>query len=111
MFLKPHGKIDLKHRAFFLQGVPSKTTVIVAAQDGQFSILSTDLKDVRARRIRSTIRAIVPHPTEPIFAFVNGDSGSLIVQSQAGRRLHKIAPPEIDEDSPKWIKQRFDDCF
>jgi len=44
MFLKPHGKIDLNHRAHFLRGTPPMSVVIVAAQDGRYSILSPDLK-------------------------------------------------------------------
>jgi hypothetical protein len=51
ILLKPDGKIDLEHRAYFLRGAPPRTVVIAAAEDGQLSIISPDLKKVQWRRL------------------------------------------------------------
>jgi hypothetical protein len=80
IFLKPDGKIDLEHRAYFLRGAPHRTVVIAAAEDGQLSILSPDLKKVQLRRLPSRIRAVSPHPSDRRLAWVNGKTGSLTVE-------------------------------
>jgi hypothetical protein len=46
LFLKPEGRIDLDHRAGFLQGSPHRSVVVAVAKDGEYSILSSDLNDI-----------------------------------------------------------------
>ncbi len=111
MYLKPDGQIDLKHRAYFLRGAPHRTPVIAAAEDGQLSMLSPDLKNVQMRRLPSKVRAVSPHPSDQRLAWVDGKAGSLTVQDFHGSRLLEIAPPEVQETMPVWIQRDFDDCF
>src|SRR5262245_49542015 len=110
MFLKPQGQIDLAHRAYFLGGVPPQSIVVAAAEGGQLSVLSSDLKRVRLLSLASKLRAISPHPSEQLLACVTGDPGSLVVQTVRGNRLLEIAAPPLDEDAPNWIEQGFVNC-
>jgi hypothetical protein len=103
MLLKPDGKIDLRHRAYFLCGAPHQSLVVAATEEGQLSVLSTDLRKVQHLRLRSMIRAVSPHPSDRQLAVVGNDAGSLIVQNLDGKRLLEIAPPQFDEDAPNWI--------
>ncbi len=112
MFLKPQGKIDLEHRAYFeLRGAPFRSRVIAAAEDGQLSILSPDLEEVQVRRLPTKVRAVSLHPSDQRLAWVDGKTGSLTVQDSHGSRLLEIAPPEVREMTPTWIERGFDDCF
>ena len=111
MFLKPDGKIDLEHRAYhFLRGAPPRSVVIAAAEDGQLSIVSPDLKKVQLRRLPSKIRAVCPHPAGQHLAWVDGKTGLLAVQEFHGSRLVEIAPPQVREKTPVWVQRGFDDC-
>jgi hypothetical protein len=110
MFLKPDGRIDLEHRACFLRGAPHRSVVIAAAEDGQLSILSPDLQKVQLRRFPSTIRAVSPHPSSQRLAWVDGGAGVLTIHNLDGSRAVEVAPPQIHEDSPNWLKQGFEDC-
>jgi hypothetical protein len=110
VFLRPDGRIDLGHRAFFLRGTPGRT-VVVAAEDGHVSILAPDLKAARSLRLPSRLRAVSPHPSDRRLAVVEGDSGSLLVLDHAGRRLFGIDPPPFDGDAPRWVERGFDDCL
>lgn len=111
MFLKPDGKIDLEHRAYFLRGAPLRSVVIAAAADGLLSIVSPDLKKVQLRRFPSKARAVSPHPLDQCLAWVDGKTGSLSVQGFDGSRILEIAPPPVRETTPQWIQRGFDDCF
>ena len=110
MFLKPDGKIDLEHRAYFLRGAPHRSVVIAAAEDGQLSIISPDLKNVQLLRFPSKIRAVSSHPSEPLLAWVDGVAGALVVQRLDGPRLLELPAPKLHEGSPNWLKQGFEDC-
>jgi hypothetical protein len=109
--VKPEGIIELKHRAFFLRGRPNKSIVIAASGDGQFSVLSPDLKKCQFRRLSRKIRGISPHPSKDLFAWIDGDSGSLIVQRLGGGPIVEISPPLLHNGASNWIKPGFDDCF
>jgi hypothetical protein len=109
MFLKPDGRIDLEHRAYFLRGASHRSVVIAAAEDGQLSILSADLKEMRSSRLSSKVLAVSPHPSERLFAWADGVSGALVVQNLDGSRFLEIPPPQLDGSS-NWIKQGFEDC-
>jgi hypothetical protein len=112
MFLKPDAKIDLEHRAYhLLRGAPPRSVLVAAAEDGQLSVVSPDLKEVRLRRLPSKIRAVCPHPAGQHLAWVDGKAGSLAVQDCHGSRLLEIAPPQVRETTPVRIGRGFDDCF
>jgi hypothetical protein len=85
--------------------------VIAAAEDGQLSIVSPDLKKVQMCRLPSKVRAVSPHPSDQHLAWVDGKTGSLTVQDFHESRLLEIAPPEVRETTPAWIQRGFDDCF
>jgi hypothetical protein len=110
MFLKPDGRIDLRHRANFLRGAPDKSRVIAAAEDGHFSILSSNLNEARSHRHPSKIRAISLDPTHQQLVVVDGKSGSLTLLDLDGKRLLEIAAPQLDENTPRWVKPGFDAC-
>jgi hypothetical protein len=107
MFLKPDGKIDLEHRAYFLRGAPHHSVVIAASEDGSLSILSPGLNEVQLHRFPSKIRAVSPHPSDRRLAWVDGKSGSLRVQDFDGARLLEIAPPQVQETTPEWVQRGF----
>src|SRR2546430_16948180 len=101
MFLKPDGRIDLEHRAyFFLRGAPPRSVVLAAAEDDQLSIVSPDLKKVQLRRLSSKVRAVSPHPSDQRLAWVDGKTGLLAVQDYHGARLLEITPLQVREASP-----------
>src|SRR5947209_972506 len=102
VFLKPDGKIDLEHPAYFLRIAPRRSVLIAAAKDGQFSILSPDLKEARVRRLPSKIRAVSPHPADQRLAWVDGNAGLLTVQDFHGSRLLEITPPQGRDSTPVW---------
>ena len=84
--LKPEGKIDLDHRAYFLRGAPPRSPLIAAAEDGRMSIVGPDLKSVHPIQLSSKIRAVSPDPVKRRLAWVDGASGGLIVQDFEGSR-------------------------
>jgi WD40 repeat protein len=112
MFLKPDGKIDLKHRAYFLRAAPQQSLVLAATEDGQLSIIdvTSGVKVSHALKLPSKIRAVSPHPSGQCVALVDGVSGSLTVQNLNGSRLVEIAAPQIAGHAPPYVKQQFDDC-
>lgn len=111
MYLKPDGRIDLEHRAnFFLRGAPHQSVVVAAAEDGQVSIVSPDLQTVQLRRLSSRIRAVCPHPSNRRLAWVEGGTGALTIQNFDGTQPLEIPPPQLQEDSPNWLKKGFADC-
>jgi WD40 repeat protein len=107
---KPDGQIDLDHRAYFIRGTLPRSVAIAAGQDGQFSILSPDLKEVQLRRFPSECRAVSLHPSDRRLAWVDGKTGSLSVHDFGGSRLVEIAPPLIQGPIPEWMQRGFDDC-
>jgi hypothetical protein len=111
MLLKPSGKCDLDHRAYFLRGRAGRSAVVVASQEGHVSVFGSDLTPLHRRRLAKKLRAVSPHPTEPLLAWTNGESGSLIVQNFAGDRVAEIRPPQWHNDASERTKQGIDDCF
>jgi len=109
--MKPDGRIDLEHRAYFLRGSPGNPVFTAAAEDGHVSLVNLASNSLRLLRPTTKLRAISPHPTEPLFACVDGKSGLLIVQSLAGKKIAEVEPPCIATDASQSIKQGFDDCY
>jgi hypothetical protein len=110
-FLKPHGKIDLDHRAYFLRGTPAKSGAVAAARGGEFSILTPDWQVVNSSRGPAKIQAVSPQPIDRFFALIEGDAGSLVVRSHDGKQLLELSAPDADEDSSDLMKQGFEDCL
>jgi hypothetical protein len=111
ILLKPNGRIDLEHRAYFLRNAPGQSAIIAADKEGRYSIVSADFGESRSYRRSSTLRTISPHPVAPWLALVDNDSGSLIVQTLDGDRLVQISPSQVGGTAPNWIKQGFGDCL
>lgn len=110
VLLKPNGKIDLEHRVWFLRGAPQQAVVIAAGDDGHYSVLSSDFREVRSHFHSTTLRATSLHPTSPWLAMVDKGSGSLVVQTIDGGQLVDISPPEVPVAEPDWIEPGFEDC-
>src|SRR4051794_25147699 len=108
---KPDGRIDLEHRAYFLRGSTESSVVVAASEDGHVYLVELASNSARLQRPTTNLRAIFPHPTEPLFAYVDGKSGLLIVQSFVGKRVAEVEPPCIATDASISIKQGFADCY
>ncbi len=111
VLLKPDGQFDLEHRAYFLRGAPPRSVVIAAAKDGQLSILSPDLNEAQWHRFPSTIRAVCPHPADRRLAWVDGETGSVIIQDFDGSRHLEIGAPQVQGTTPQRLQWGFDDCL
>lgn len=109
--LTPNGKIDLEHRAYFLRGSSDHLGVIAASEEGHVTLLELSTNSTRHQRPTKKLRAISPHPTEPAIAFVDGNSGSLVVQNLAGKKVVEIESPCIATDGSSSIGQGFADCY
>jgi WD40 repeat protein len=109
MLLKPHGRCDLQHRAYHLVG--SRSAIVAASKDGQVSIFDSEFSLRQTCRISKNPRAVAPHPTEQLLAWVNGDGGSLVVQNFAGDRIAEFSGPLLRQDASEWLKQGFIDCY
>jgi hypothetical protein len=109
--LKPDGRIDLEHRVSFLRASPTTGDVIAASDNGHISLVDFSSNLTRVHRPTKKIRAISPHPTDPLFAYVDGTSGSLIVLNSTDEPVAEIRPPDVATNSSKSIVQGFDDCY
>jgi hypothetical protein len=110
LLLKPDGRIDLEHRAYFLRGVSQQYVIVAASEDGQLSVVRQESHKPDSHRLPSKVRAVSPHPSGRRLAWVNGDSGLLTVHTFDGKRLLEITAPPVREGTPTWIKQGFEDC-
>ena len=111
MLLKPNGKCDLEHRAYFLRGLAGRSAVVAAAEDGHVSVFGSDFRPLKRHRLAPKLRAVSPHPSEQLLAWANGQTGSLVVQDLTGDRVADFRPPQWRKDASKWAKQGFDDCL
>src|SRR3954452_11001094 len=68
--LKPDARFDLEHRAYFLREWPGTSMFTAAAGDGNVSLVDLKAKAVRLHRPAMKLRAVCPHPTKPIVAWV-----------------------------------------
>lgn len=73
--LKPTGRIDLAHRAEQLRGKPDGSVIVAASADGHVSVVDLRKNETHAHRPSEKVKAISPHPTDPLLAFVDGVSG------------------------------------
>ncbi len=110
MFLKPSGKCDLEHRAYFLRGIVGHSAVVAASEEGYISVFNSKFMPLQRNRLATKLQAISPHPRELFLAWANGDSGSLVVQHLTGDPVTEVLPPQRRKDASKWTKQGFDDC-
>jgi hypothetical protein len=111
MILKPNGKFDLDHRAYFLRGMAEPSAIVAASEDGYASVFGSDFTLLHRHRLAPKLRAVAPHPTEQLLAWANGESGLLVVQPLAGDRVAEIPPPQWRKEASQGRKQSFDDCF
>jgi WD40 repeat protein len=110
LYLKPEGRIDLDHRAFFMQSAPSRSLIIAAAKNGECSIIESDLSGTSKCRLPSSIRAVVLHPSCRRLAWVDDTAGSVVVQDFAGPPHLEIPAPQVTDTNPAWVRRGFDDC-
>jgi WD40 repeat protein len=108
--LKPDGRIDLEHRAYYLRGSPEKAEFIAASEDGHVSLVNLASKSARLHRPTTNLRAISPHPSEPLFALVDGVTGSLVIQTIDSKKIAQVEPPRIKEGASKSITPGFANC-
>ena len=111
MPLKPDGRIDLEHRAEHLRGSTEGLVIFAASEDGHVSLVDLGKNLIQVQRPSAKLRAISPHPSGPLFAFVDGVSGSLEIQSFDGKKIAKIDPPRIKDGASRSITPGFVDCY
>jgi hypothetical protein len=109
--LKPSGRIDLEHRTDHLRGSTEKSVIIAASEDGSVSLVDLGKNIIQVQRPSAIVRAISPHPSEPLFALVDRVSGSLVIQSFDGNRVAQVEPPRIKKGASKSITPSFVDCL
>ena len=109
--LKPDGRIDLEHRAYFLRGSPDGSGIVAASEDGNVSLVDLASNSVRLQRPTTTLHAICLHPTKLLLACVGGKSGSLVVRSLAGKSVAEVEPPRIKEGASKSRTPGFANCY
>lgn len=109
--LKPDGKIDLEHRTYFVRGSTGNPVFTAASEDGYVSLVDVASKSARLHRPTMNLRAISPHPTEPLIACVDGNSGLLVIQRFTGKAVAEISPPCIAAGTSRLVKQGFEDCY
>jgi hypothetical protein len=105
--LKPTGKIDLGHRALYLQGTPDGSTNISASVSGPVSIVNLKKNEIQVHRHSGKISAVSVHPAKPVFAIVGGMSGSLSIRNMDGTKIAQIQSPHSKVSSARG----FADCF
>ncbi|WP_020471248.1 hypothetical protein [Zavarzinella formosa] len=108
--LKPNGQIDLEHRVEFLRGSLGNSVILASADNGHVSLIDLDLNSVRHSRPTTELRGIALHPFEPLIAFADDTTGSLIVQRFDGTSVAQIESPDLAEDAPEWMLEGFIDC-
>jgi hypothetical protein len=57
------------------------------------------------------VKAISPHPTDSLLAFVEGVSGSLLVLSFDGKQVAQVQPPPITDGGSQSLAPGFCDCY
>jgi len=109
--LKPNGTISLDHRAYFITGSPESSAVIAASQDGHVSIVDFARNTVEVIRPTKSLQAISSHPFEPLFAYVDGKSGSVIVKRFDGEKIAEVKPSSTAEATLNSSNPSFAACF
>lgn len=109
--MKPDGRIDLEHRAYFLRASPGSSTIVAASQDGHVSLVDFGSNSAILQRPTTKLRAISPHPTESLLAFVDGKTGALLVRTLTDELIADFEPPSLADGASKAVTQGFDDCY
>jgi hypothetical protein len=109
--LKPISRIDLEYRARHLCGSTGRSVIIAASEDGHVSLVDLGKNMIQHQRLSAKVRAIYPHPSEPLFALVDGVSGSLVIQSFDGNKVAQVEPPRVKEGASRFITPGFADCY
>src|SRR3974390_2955538 len=109
--LKPNGRIDLDHRADHLRGRPNGSLLLAASADGHVSVVDLDKNKTHTHRPSGKVKAISPDPTDPLLAFVDGVSGSLLVQSMDGKKVVQVQPPPIVDGASTSLAPGFCNCY
>lgn len=92
MPMKPSGKIDLEHRAYFLAETSEDSQFVAASGDGHISLVDRSTNSVRCQRPTANLKAISCHPTEPILAYADGETGSISIQTLSGKLVTQLEP-------------------
>jgi hypothetical protein len=108
---KPGGTIHLEHDVFQWHGSPDGSALVVASARGQVSWIDLKRGTIKGRRPTSSLRGISMHPREPWFAFCDGKSGLLGIESIHGSQLARVAPPPRAASAAGNWKSHFDACY
>lgn len=111
MLLKPHGRIDLEHRAYLLRGSATCSVAVAGTNDSRLTIISPDFETARTFQFPVTVKAVSPHPSMPLLAWVDGKSGLLKVQKVDGPVVAEVAPDALSPGTPNRLAQSFHDCY
>lgn len=110
MLLKPHGTIDLEHRAFLIRGPATGSIAVAGMDDSRLTIITPDFETAKSFQFPATVKAISLHPSMPLLAWIDGESGLLKVQTLDGEAISDIAPPCLATGLSKCIGRSFADC-
>jgi hypothetical protein len=108
---KPGGTIHLEHDVFQRHGLPDGSALVVASAGGQVSWIDLKRGTIKGRRPTSSLRGISMHPREPWFAFCDGKSGLLGIESIHGSQLARVAPPPRAASAARAWKPHFEACY
>jgi hypothetical protein len=87
MFLKPHGRIDLEHRAFVVRGSATGSIAVAGTDDSRLTIIRPDFETTESLQLPAAVGAMSLHPSKPLLAWVDGESGLLKVQTLEGESI------------------------
>lgn len=110
MILKPHRRIDLEHRAFLLRGSATGSVAVAGMDDPRLTIITPDFEAARSFKFPATLKGISLHPSKPLVAWGDGESGLLKIQKLDGPILAEVALHGRSPSMPTRLAQGFHDC-
>lgn len=114
MRLTPNGRIDLNHRASWFNGLWRSNDgglIVPYFEDGLVSFVDLTKNSATVRRLSSKVRGMSPHPAESLLAFVDGETGLLVVQTFDGRKIAELKGPPVQKKGGDYLTQGISDCF
>ena len=83
----------------------------VASRSGHISVVDLASRTLRHHRPTLQLAAVCPHPTKPQIAWVDENSGFLVVQTSGGNPIAELRPPAPRSADSHGVKQGFQGCF
>jgi hypothetical protein len=111
LFLDKATTFNLDHRAGFLRGASSPPLVVAGGGEGGVSLCRfTPEPGISRVPTSGEIGLLCPHPSEPLLALIECDSGRLVVLRFDGSPVFQEDPPRPPKGSPEWMTAGYTDC-